>query len=507
LPEPTVEEPELPPTPVHVDNVASTPPTGIHSTPTHRPRRSRALAERIRSSPTKQRPAKPAGENHRQGGEHILPTTEIEKPSATVTPPILSTAGNVTVKARPRPETSNIRGVKHADPDSEKKREYNALKAEVAQLEQDLAVVAEENYRIRLELSGEAVLLPKETSSVFDVLRRHLSTVPKKPDDAANPTDDPWLQAALDPIAFLPFGKPSGALPTLFPEEVSVVEPEKEPVSHHPIVLDARAALPFLQAFTPLALTSHVTMLPSGDSDTRNQDGTRTDNALLQHHSMTVRSDSAPGLFTARVDFTVNTTTHAITSLSVPSVSPPCAAAELLPLTAQILAEPEVSCSALSRNVVVLTTAMGSWLRVAIRRAKAWRTLDRNVGTPEAQERTTARVRAAKSGRKLGRKGHGGADGDVDENAEQDADSDGVADLVDSLVGVDELLPFMGFPWMDFPILTTFLEGNTSNAAKTDDAVLRVQWRIEFDWTGEATSHLQAQVRLPARCKICQHYY
>lgn len=52
---PPPEEPELPPTPQHPDPVVSTPPSGIHNTPSKRPRRSKALAEQIErgSSPSK----------------------------------------------------------------------------------------------------------------------------------------------------------------------------------------------------------------------------------------------------------------------------------------------------------------------------------------------------------------------------------------------------------------------------------------------------------------------
>jgi hypothetical protein len=58
------EEPELPPTPTQRgldDPVVTTPPTGIHDTPSKQPRRSKALAEKLKSSPLKLRAEPPMG--------------------------------------------------------------------------------------------------------------------------------------------------------------------------------------------------------------------------------------------------------------------------------------------------------------------------------------------------------------------------------------------------------------------------------------------------------------
>ncbi|OIW24690.1 hypothetical protein CONLIGDRAFT_584528 [Coniochaeta ligniaria NRRL 30616] len=480
LAEPHPPEPELPPTPVHPDHAASTPPTGIHSTPSRRPRRSRALAEKIRSSPTKQPPAKPGADVFRHENEHILPTTETEPQPA----------------SRPRP--SDVRGVEPADAEAKKKRERDALQMEVAQLERDLDVVAQENERIRqLQLSRKEVAMPTGASNILGVLGRHLG--PRK-NDIATSRSEAWLQAALDPIAFLPFGRPSSALPTLFPEDISSAEPEHEPLSHDPISLTAREALPFLQAFTPLTFASRVTIDPYPPRNATDEDGPESANALLQHHSITVKSASAPGLFSARIDMTVNATTHAITSLAVPSIDPPSAGAELSPLIAKILAEPEASSSALSRNVGVLNWAMGSWLRVAVRRAKVWRTLDSELGTPDALIRTAARVRATRKGRKLKWKGAAsGADEHAKYDGGKDADSDGSADWIDNLVGTDDLLPYMGRLWMDFPVPSSPGGGESGIVTDTDVSVLRVQWRIEFDWTGEARSRIRAVASLPGK--------
>ena len=457
------------------------------------------MAEKIRSPPTKQPPSKSAANAFERADEHILPTTDTEPSPALPSAKVPSRVDGGFGKGRSMPRPSDIRGVETTDADTEKKRARDALHAEVARLQRDLHIVAQANEQIRqLQFSRKQAVVPKGTGDVFDVLRRHL--LPKEKDIPAS-QPDAWIQAALDPVAFLPFGKPSSTVSSLFPEDGAAVEPEKEPISHRPMPLTAGEALPFLRVFTPLKLASRITMLPHSTRDATDREELETSPGLLQHHSITVTSDSAPGLLSARIELTVNTMTHAVTSLVVPSIDPPCAAAELSPLVDKILADREASSSALSRNVVVLTSAMGSWLRVAVRRAKTWRTLDRILGTPAAVEQTAARVRATTAGRKVKRKGPGGHEDDSRDSRGQDVDSDDVADWIDSLVDTEELMPFMGLQSMEFRIPSRVTAGGTESTPEADIPVLTVQWRIEFDWTGEATSRIRALVHLPAECK------
>ena len=105
LPEVAAPEPELPPTPEHPDPVVSTPPSGIHNTPSRRPKRSRTLAERIKSSsPLKQPPLRPP-ELSKKGAVGIgLPTKASQAPSSGPQPQA--------------PTTAELRGLKPADPDA-----------------------------------------------------------------------------------------------------------------------------------------------------------------------------------------------------------------------------------------------------------------------------------------------------------------------------------------------------------------------------------------------------
>jgi hypothetical protein len=146
---------------------------------------------------------------------------------------------------------------------------------------------------------------------------------------------------------------------------------------------------------------------------------------------------------------------------------------------------------------------MGSWLRVAVRRAKVWRTLDRELGTHDALIRTAARVRAARKGQKLKWKAGSGADEHSRDGGGKDPYSDHSADCVDSLVDTNDLLPYMGRLWMDFPVPSSAHGEASATMNDSDASVFRVQWRIEFDWTGEATSQIGALARLPRKCNSC----
>jgi hypothetical protein len=128
---------------------------------------------------------------------------------------------------------------------------------------------------------------------------------------------------------------------------------------------------------------------------------------------------------------------------------------------------------------------MGSWLRVAIRRAKIWRNLERDLGSVEAVTETVERVRTRK--KKGRRTGKGRNDEDDDSNGR-------VTDSRDGPAMVADLLPYLECMWMDFDIPALAAEGG-------ERASLRIQWRIELDWTGEASSQIRALVSLPSKCK------
>lgn len=517
LPEVTAPEPQLPPTPERPDPVVSTPPSGIHNTPSKRPRRNRALAEKIKSSsPLKQPPLRPS-EQSQKGAP--LPLNLPTKTAQVVEPP------------PPGPTTAELRGLEPVDPDAEKKKLRDSLLAELRELERDLDIASRENERIRqARLAKREPSPPANKHEILQVLRRH--ALPPEDQHPEPDPADPLLASALNPIAFLPFSKPSASRPPALPEPAENTTAAADdddlppPVSHHPIPMTAEEALPYLQVFTPLTFTAHVSPLPrttnanadadaDADADTPNGNATDDGQPILQHHSITATSTSPRGLFSARLDMTVNTQTLAITSLAVPRLDP-AAEAELRPFVDSVVGAgaKDDSAGGLRNNVGVLAWAMGEWLRVAVQRARVWTVLEREVGAgKEALSEMVVRWRTDQGRKRKKRRkrkkwaerseGDGGAsegeEGDEEGEQQQqqqqqqrggegDVDGEGKFEAA-------ELLPFMGRTCMDFEV--PLLEGRTAEVS-----ALRVQWRIKFDWTGEARSDIGVLVGVPGKCEF-----
>ncbi|KAK4099457.1 hypothetical protein N658DRAFT_525506 [Parathielavia hyrcaniae] len=469
LPEVVVPEPEvLPPTPEQPDPVVSTPPSGIHHTPSRRPQRSRTLAERLKSSsPLKQPPLRPPDKS--QKGLQL----DFNRPAK----------GSQTLPCgspEPPPTNAELRGLKPPDPDAEKKKLRDSLLAEVSQLEQDLNVASHENERIRqARLFRRAPSPPVNRDEILDLLRRRAlppDDKPTKPDPA-----ETWLASALNPIAFLPFSKPTlSGPPSLPPPSQPETNDLPPPVSHHPLPMTAAEALPYLQVFTPLAFTSHVSPLPRPTTSTTTTTATTntgegeeqhdSPDPILQHHTITATSTSPRGLFTARVEMTVNTKTMAIASLSVPRLDP-TAEAELRPFVERVVTATATTntksaagaagenvvvpppSSGLHNNVGVLTWAMGEWVRVAVQRARVWSVLEREV----CAGREALGEMVVPGGRRMRRR---------------------------------KVIVRLGRMGWGIPVL----DGGDGQVS-----TLRVQWRIGFDWTGEARSEVGVLVGVPGK--------
>ncbi|KAI0877365.1 hypothetical protein GGS24DRAFT_487903 [Hypoxylon argillaceum] len=459
------EEPELPPTPTQkgLSDPASviTSPAGIHNTPSKRPRRSRILAARMNSSPLKQPPLRPP--------ELGLETVEEAGRPRVARDPLRDEPR----RKRRRRKSHPARQVEEADPLADKKALRDELLAEVAQLEDDLKVAARENERL-YQLQGSsrhAADLPdvEEQSRLLDVLRRH--ALPPEKEAPPDPMQD-WLEAAMNPIAFLPFGRADAAAlpPFILPGSEEAKKEDAElppPASHHPVPMTAAEELPYLQVFTPLTFTSTVTTI---------QDPQDAQAPLLQRHAISVAS-SPPGLFMATIDMLVDTKTLAVAALSVPRLEP-AAVAELGPFLETMRRGGENS--ALTRNVGVVAWAMGEWVRVATRRARFWYAVERELGRSARLLRCTEKMR--KGARK---KGRGRAVDDRDgEEASERGKPPSKADVI-ALLG------------------RTSLDLDLSAAAGGEDEeealTARILWRVEFDWTGEARSKIALLMRAPAR--------
>lgn len=355
--------------------------------------------------------------------------------------------------------------------DEEKRKERDALLEEVARLEADLELAKKENESVAggLPLSSDKI-------DILNLLRRHLVAPGKEPEPDATTQ---WLETAMNTAAFLPFGG-SSSIVSLFPRKKS--KEEKAPLSHHPVAMTAEEELPYLQAFTPLTFTSSISMLPRESSE----------GPTLQRHTIHVRSANPPGLFTASIEMTVNTKTLAITNLAVPRLEP-AAAKELQPFMENLVrpltaTDGKGTNSAHARNISLVTWAMSEWYMIAVKRAKFWHTLERELGSKDGLAECVAAMRIRSKKRRRRQR-----DDDEDGDSQSTNATNGLGD--DGL-SKKELLPHMGRPSMDLeiPYLAESREGSKSD--------VRINWEIEFDWTGEARSKLGVEVGVPSKCKF-----
>ncbi|EGO54310.1 hypothetical protein NEUTE1DRAFT_68844 [Neurospora tetrasperma FGSC 2508] len=543
LPKVIVPEPDLPPTPEHPDLVVSTPPSGIHNTPSKRPRRSKALAETLRSSsPTKRAPVMSA-----KTAQLLVPG----KPSEKLAP--IPTTTEIPAEAQ-EPTTAELRGLQPPDPDADKKRLRDSLLAEIAELERDLAVASKENERLRQAyVSKLKPSAPPNAIEILDLLRRRALPPKEQKDPDPSIAATSWLSSALHPIAFLPFSKPPSTgddLPSLF-STVDDEKAEKPPISHHPLPMSADEALPYLQVFTPLTFTSAIFPLPPTESEPEPSlvssaaaaaaAAAADQQPLLQRHYITATTPSKS--FTARLELTVNTSNiFSITDLSVPLIHPPTAAAELAPLIERIIEQSKkgTSSSAMHNNVSVLCWAMGEWVRVAKERARVWCVLETELNAGKEavrnmvegwrersrmrqKRRTRMGVGKGSKKRKAPRRdrdrerdgGDGGGrkrdeEGGSDENEQQEEEmeeEEEEEELDGKKVPEQELVPYMSRTSMDFDIPLLLGSGGGPGGAgdpgSAEKSSLRVQWKIEFDWTGEARSDIRVFVALPGKWHKC----
>ncbi|KAJ3563973.1 hypothetical protein NPX13_g8009 [Xylaria arbuscula] len=462
LPRIQPEEPQLPPTPTQKGlsdpSSVMTSPTGIHNTPSKRPRRSRVLAAKMNSSPLKQPPLRPP--------ELALETIE-------------ETVSSQLAKERMRNEPRRKRGkrkshpgrqVEETDPLRDKKALRDSLLADIALLEEDLKVVARENERLyRAQESRrhqEDLPNPEEEERLLDVLIRH--ALPPEKEAPPDPMES-WLEAAMNPIAFLPFGR-ADTIPLLPPlTTTSTVEPTETepppPVSHHPIPMTADEELPYLQVFTPLTFTSTIATVESEAQEDQER-------SLLQHHKISVAS-SPPGLFVASIDMTVDTKTLAISELVVPRLDP-SAVGELGPFINKITHSgraDHTTNSALTRNVSVVSWAMGEW------------------GTTRHAPRTVLGTRKKPRGRHPR----------DDDNEDEDGEGGGEGHKSKARPSKADVVERMGRTHLDLNLSSVAGDDDDDDDNGSGRLAARIEWCVDFDWTGEARSKIGLLLSAPAK--------
>lgn len=289
----------------------------------------------------------------------------------------------------------------------------------------------------------------------------------------------------MDPITMLGFnGSSTIDLPSVNPEEHESDGNESPPVSHHPIPTTASEELPYLQVFTPLAYTSTVATIPPSPE--------QPDQPTVQKHTITIRSATPPGIFTARLEMTVNSRALAVSALSVPRLDP-AAAAELSPFIDRATSPQSQKPyhPGLTRNVSLVCWAMSEWYRVALKRAKLWHALEEQLSSKDGLVEIVLAMRARKKRKRRQKDVLGDGDSGVGDSFES---AESLGGLDSMMLTKRELLPQMGRTSMDFEV--PYLAGDVDEVSE-----LRVNWAMEFDWAGEARSKLGVVVGLPAKCE------
>lgn len=492
------DEPQLPPTPtekgISDPHAINTSPMGIHNTPSRRPRRSRALADKLRSgsSPLKQPPMRPIDLGYT--GKAISQTLGDSRSTPTTArkTSLQATAGNSRAvssgRTRNAPKERQLsidtdkphpgRGVGEIEPFADKKAARDALLVEVAQLEADLRVVRTGNVNLHRsrwrDQTSTALLGPDDRLALLDALSRH--ALPPEEESSPDPTQV-WLEAAFDPSTFLPFGCSATTLPNPL-QATDAEEAQAPPASHHPIPMTIDEELGYLQLFTPLTFESTTTIVPI-DRDV--EVGDEDVEPLMQQHDISVFSNPR-GTFSARIEMLVNTQTLAVAELSVPKLEP-ASLNELGPFVKSIVESETGTISALKRNVSILTWAMAEWTRLANRRARFWCLVTQELGHWQGIMDCAKKKRMPRKGRRVPRQPPG---------SEEDSSENEDESTKQGQTSKSQLLAFLGRSSFDLDLSPGGME----------EVELRISWNIEFDWTGEGKSTIGVLVQAPGKCEF-----
>uniref|UniRef100_A0A0B7KDU6 Uncharacterized protein n=1 Tax=Bionectria ochroleuca TaxID=29856 RepID=A0A0B7KDU6_BIOOC len=170
-------------------------------------------------------------------------------------------------------------------------------------------------------------------------------------------------------------------------------------------------------------------------------------------------------LFSALVKITLDALKLEIVSIDVGGLEP--AAKPELDSFLRKICQGECNRS-MERNIGIITWAMAEWLRISERRAQFWSKLQQETQSKAAILEVSRDVRAKASRQTKGTGSTKSSEGDELSYATVD------------------LLPFMGLQSFDIKVPSA---GSTAS--------VRLNWRVEFDWTGEAQSKVSAVVSIP----------
>jgi hypothetical protein len=262
----------------------------------------------------------------------------------------------------------------------------------------------------------------------------------------------------------------SSLLTSFLPFSLPVAQP-KSPLSPNPMeVIPSHAPitdsdpLPLLNLFTPLTMTSTIKPPTNSQSST---------NSFKQMHEITLTGPSA--LLACNLDLTISSDstdpTHpAVDTLEIRALSP----------WAKLEARDWCEARAEEGDISAVGFALGRYWDVSVARAQCWVRCCKELG--ELVTCATDAQRAEKEGerKKRGKR----ARRQVDEDEEMEG-AEG-ASAIPIKLSKRELHSHLG---------------RQEIVLENEHVVLRVSWRLHFDWTGEVESVVTAQAAFPQACE------
>jgi hypothetical protein len=147
----------------------------------------------------------------------------------------------------------------------------------------------------------------------------------------------------------------------------------------------------------------------------------------------------------------------------------------------------------LGRDVSVICWAMGRWMEASGLRARFWCLVEEEFGSEEKRKRSAERWKESTRRKRKRRSGTVVEDGEEAAPLGERDETGNVGEGSKSGKWTRrQLFPHMGRTAMDIV---------------GEGVDLRLEWRVGFDWTGEAESHISASARMPKSCESFFAFY
>lgn len=454
------QEAELPLTPSQrgTQDVGSHTPRGIlYSSPSKRAKRSKVLAKKLNSSPSKPRDKTP---NRDETDRQTQPEVAASQPEAGIPDAEQATA------AGPG-KAGQVTGTAHQESEA-KQQEKDRLLQEMKVLETQVKRLEHAVQTTDTDPRDSGFKNPQDLESLITLINE--TNPASQPPD---PPEQPPLSQLLS--SFLPFTKPLAHRTEPAPPA------SNDPVpSHAPLALDD--PLPYLTLFTPFTITSSISTTPETSTAPSPQPPT-----LL--HTITLTSPSSLLSATLHLHISPNPEPH-IKRLNLAALSP--------------WAESEIGAwlrrRAAENDVGGVGWALGSYWELATKRAGCWGRCERawphllgRQGRGDG-ERTVVVEKMGK------RKAGGQASAGYNEHDTRSEGEDGleeVSGIGDAIAAIEGSTNRNARGAASRRELWRHL-GRTELVFQSAEVKLRIAWRIQFDWTGEAESIVRAQAAFPA---------